>query len=236
MRGFGAVLFVASLVGCTVGATPQVRAEADDPKLKFVTEYIRELSTQEDIRANGEQELANASTENDQLTSVIHSGTRMQLELQDQIAILKGMNLHFDPKLDPVPIITGTYQRKFDLYQRLIDISSAFLASHKPGVDYDAMVAELPKLRAFLESEDETLFKVAPLVFFIIVDPRADSKNHQNHLVITKDERSELLHQLAAGFGKNLEDKNPNYIVASAMVLNLDLLKEKLKSSDDPWE
>lgn len=220
-----------------VSATPHVRAEAASPRLEFVIEYIRELSAQENIRANGEKELADASTPNDQFTSAIHASTLMQIELQTQIQILKGMKLHFDPPLDTVvPTITGTYQEKFDLYQRLIDISSTMLAAPKPGVDYDAIVAEMPKLRAFLESEDQTLFQATPLVFFGLVDQRTDSKNHQNHLVITKDERSELLRQLAAGFGKNLEDKNPNYIVGSAMILNANLLKENLKSADEPWE
>ena len=64
---FGAVLFAASLVGCIASTTSHVRAEAGDPRLEFVTEYIRELSAQENIRAIGEKELADASTDKSQL-------------------------------------------------------------------------------------------------------------------------------------------------------------------------
>src|SRR6266699_2637922 len=47
----------------------------------------------------------------------------------------------------------------------LIEISSAFIGGPKPGVDYDELAAEMPKVRAKLDYLDRTLFDVAPLVF-----------------------------------------------------------------------
>jgi hypothetical protein len=218
-----------------VSAAPHVRAEAANPGLEFVTEYIRQLSAQENIRADGEKELAGASTPNDQFTSFIHAGTAMQIELQTEIQILNGMP-HFNPPFDTlVPTLTEMYQRKFDWYQRLIDICATMLGSPKPGVDYGALVAEVPKVRAFLESEDQTLLPITTLAFGLLIDERPDSKNHASHLLITKAERSDLLHSLAAAFGPKLDEKNPNYVVGSAVLLK-GFLSKNFKCADEPWE
>jgi hypothetical protein len=220
-----------------VSATPHVRAEAADPRLQFVTEYIRELSAQEDIRANSAKELEQASTTNDQLTSCIHGSTQFQLELHSDIAMLKGMQgMHLTAPLDTLlPSIIDVYNQKIALNQRLVDVCSTFIGGPRPGVDYDKMVAEMPQLRAFLESMDETLFKATPLVFAVLIDQREDSKHHVSHLLITKAERLELLHYLAAAFGQKLEEEKPNYVVSSALLLK-EFLSKDYKCADEPWE
>jgi hypothetical protein len=103
-----------------------------------------------------------------------------------------------------------------------------------PGVDYE-FLAELPKLRAFLENDDQTLFQATPLVFGMLIDERPDSKNHASHLLITKAERSELLRSLDAAFGQKLDDKKPNYVVGSAALLKA-FLSKNFKCADEPWE
>src|SRR5208337_3689333 len=96
-------------------------------------------------------------------------------------------------------------EEKIRLYQRLIDISGAFLAGPKPNVDYGKLAAEVPKIRAQLEYIDHSLFDTAPLVFAVLIDQKPDSKNHVNHLIITRAERAKLIDDLNRDFGAMLE-------------------------------
>lgn len=216
-----------------IGATCQARAKENSP-LAFITEYIRELSTNENTRAKAEQELKDAATTSDKLSSAIHASTLIQLELGSQIRTLR--DTHFSPPFDKIiPIITESYELKITFLQKMIDNSSAFLVGPKPDVDYDKLATDMPKIRAFLDDIDHTLFESTPIIFAVLIDQRADSQNHLNHLVITKADREKLVHDLTVSFGEKLEQKNQNYIVSSASVLKAYLLKD-YKCADDPWQ
>jgi len=69
----------------------------------------------------------------------------------------------------------------------------------------------------------------------MLLDERTDSKNHVTHLIITKAQRSDLLHQLNTAFGQKLDEENQNYIVSSATILRR-FLSDKWKSADKPWD
>jgi hypothetical protein len=122
-----------------------------------------------------------------------------------------------------------------ELYQSMIDISTAFVGGPKPGIDYDKMAAEMPKIRASLEFVDRALFEATPLVFSTLIDLRADSKNHASHLIITKAEKTKLLDDIATRFGSKLDQKEQNFTVSSASVLKA-YLQKNFKCSDEPWE
>jgi hypothetical protein len=209
---------------------------ADKPEtshLAFVNEYIRELAANEDTRAAGEQEIKQG-TKDDALSIEIHAGTLIQLELRSQIRMLKDMRLK--PPFDGlIPDITGFYEQKIALHQRLIDISGSFLAGPKPGVDYGKLAAEIPKIRAKLEYVDHALFDATPLVFATLIDQKPDSKNHVSHLIITKAERAKLIDDLTRDFGPKLDQKDQNSMVSAASVLRAYFLKD-YKCSDDSWE
>jgi hypothetical protein len=209
-------------------------AQSADQKIQFISEYVRELSAQEQIRAEGEKELAEAPNQEEQLTASIHAATRMQLELQTQIAMLK--SFHFDSPFDVlVRGLTSTYQEKINLYQELADICSDFIGDPKPGVDYGKLTAEMPKVRAYLEDNEKGLLPITAVAFGMLIDERPDSKNHASHLLITKAQKSQLLRTLAAGFGEKLDQKDPNYVVGSALLLKSYLTKG-FKCADEPWE
>jgi hypothetical protein len=70
LRALGVALTLVIL-----NATPGRAADATDPRIGFVTEYLRELSAQEGIRDNAAKELDQASTPENQMTSCIHSST-----------------------------------------------------------------------------------------------------------------------------------------------------------------
>jgi hypothetical protein len=228
------IVGVVALTFFTLGAIPSLRAETTDPRLDFVIEYLRELSVQENIRDNGLKELDQASTPEVQMTSCIHSSTALQLELNSDIPMLQGM--HFDAPFDQlVPSIIGIYKQKIDFHQKLIDICTAMIGGERPGVDYDKMVADVPKIRAFLDSLDETLLMASGMAWAILIDQKPDSKNHLSHLIITRAEREQLLSYLNAGFGQKLDDKSANSIVSSAALLRV-LLTRNYKYADEPWQ
>jgi hypothetical protein len=152
----------------------------ETPHLVFVTEYIRELAAVENIRASGEKELKQGTTDNT-FTNMIHSSTLFQLELGSQISMLKGMNLK-PPFEGLIPNITEFYKRKVALWQRMTDIGSAFVGGPKEGVDYSKLGAEMPQIRAQLEFIDHALFDISPMIFATLIDMKPDSKNHASHL------------------------------------------------------
>lgn len=218
-----------------ITALPSRAADGKEetPHRVFFAEYIRELGANDDVRAAGEKELGEAKDDHEKLSNAIHSSTLIQLELRSQIEALKTMTLNA-PYEQVIPNIIDLYGKKVEAHQSLIDITEAFLAGPKPGVDFAALAAQMPKLRARLDYIDKTLFDACPLVFATLVDSKPDSKNHLSHLVITKDERAKLISKLDVEFGKKLTQKNQNYIVSQAIVLKT-YLQKGFKSSDEPW-
>jgi hypothetical protein len=214
-----------------------VTKQADTPPLVFVTEYVHQLVTNEDRRAEAEKDfnLAKQEAPSSVFLEAIHGSTRIQLELRDQIATLNRM--HLSGQFDfLIPGIVAFYEQKIKLHQQMIDICSAFVGGPKPGVDYDQLAIEMPKIRAEMEQTDHYLMDVIPAVFGTLVDLKADSKGHCSHLVITKAEKEKLVEDLTTGFGDKLDQKSPNFIVGSAQILNSGLTKKNFLSADDPWE
>lgn len=201
--------------------------------LAFVTEFVRELSAIEDIRAAAERQQKKGESDGP-LADDIYLSTRLQLRLRVQIGMLTSMRLN-PPFETLIPDLTSLYTSKIAAHQQLIDIASALMSGPKPGVDYAEVAAKVPKISAVLDSIDESIFKLTPLVFLTLVDMKEDSKHHVSHLNITKVERAKLLSDITTAFGSKLAQKDQNYTVGAASVLKTNLLKD-FKSSDDPWE
>ena len=121
---------------------PATASAAETSRLAFVTEYVRELGVNEEIRALAAKEIAEPTDRN---AAMIRGSTRIVLELTAQIGMLKGMNLN-EP-FDKLPgDIAEFYDQKIMVHNQFIAMATAFLSGPKPGVDYSAMVAEAPKL------------------------------------------------------------------------------------------
>jgi hypothetical protein len=236
---FGTLLVLSLTVMATAQHNVELKKQATarytkaNVNLAFVTEYVRELSAIETIRASAEQVLTQG-TNDDKFYNTVYSSTRMQLELRTQINILKGM--HLGPPFETIiPDLTIFYTRKVELYQRLIDISSAFIGGPKPGIDYGKLAAEMPQVSAKLDDIDHSLFESTPLIFFTLVDQKTDTQNHVSHLIITRAERAQLLSDITTDFGSKLDQKDQSFQVGAALALKEGLLKD-FKSSDDPWK
>jgi hypothetical protein len=198
--------------------------------LAFVTEYIRELDTTEKIRSLAERELKEKGVSRH--STIIRNSTRSQLaELRSNINMLNGIQLKSPVDSLPQSII-DTYKQKIELYERLTDNYSQFLAEQKPDFDYGMLMTEISKITSSLEFLDETLFKATPLVFATLIDENADSLGHVSHLVVTKVERQKLIQYLKNSFGSKLSAKNQNYTVRTASVL-LSYLQKDYKCADE---
>ncbi len=234
MRLTGNVL----LVFCAFAAgRPALAApKPETPHLTFVTEYIRELAAIENIRDMAKQELKDAD-DNGKISSGIHMNTLFQLELQSEVAMLKGMRLN-PPYNDLISNIISFYDFKITVFKRITEIFTFILggaSGPKPNVDYARLAAEVPALRARLDYLDHALFSdVTAVVFSTLIDLKPDSKNHTSHMIITKAERGLLLESLANDFGDKMDQKGQNYGVSSAIVLR-GFLRGR-KCSDEPWE
>ena len=73
--------------------------------------------------------------------------------------------------------LIGFYQRQVELHQSLIDINSKFIAGPRSGVDYPALAAKMPQIRAELEQTQKAVFEATSLIFMtLIVSVRANTR------------------------------------------------------------
>jgi hypothetical protein len=221
-------------VNASAGAT-QGRAAAkipETPHLQFVREVVRELAAIEEIRDKGEKEL---KAEPDHIfANMIHSGTLFKLELGSQVEILNGMHIGNSPE-EANSILARCDENKMEAWEEMVGIGGEFMNGPRAGVDYQKLGARVPELRAGLEYLDQTIFQSMPLVFATLINlDKANSQGHADHLIITKVERRDLIDYIDRSFGEKINEKKPNYTVASAAMIRSYLNKD-LKSSDDPW-
>ena len=225
------------LAGIAAGQTKPAHAptpKPETPHLRFVKEYVRELIEDEGLKATGEKELTEAKTPNEQFSTGIYVSKSIPLELRSQIAMLKSMRLN-DPFDTLIPNLIGFYQRQIELHQELIDISGKFLAGPKAGVDYEALGAKVPEIRAELDNVRKALFEAAALVFMTLIDQKPDSQDHVSHLLITKAEKADLQDQLDIMLKDQPDKGDHDYYISAAMVLRGGLQKG-YKCADEPWD
>ena len=209
---------------------PPTASAAETSRLAFVTEYVRELGVNEDMRALAAREIAEPTDKN---AAMIRGSTRIVLELTAQIGMLKGMNLN--KPFDGLPRdIAEFYDQKIMVHNQMIAMATAFLSGPKPGVDYSAMMAEAPKLTAALEYIDRALFQATPLIFATLVDEKPDKDGHVSRLTITRAQRDGLVRSLQISFGKKLDLSDQNFTVVSASVMRDYLSLKGYKCSDEP--
>jgi hypothetical protein len=212
-------------------------AAADDDRaarIEFVNEFIRELITIQGVRDGFVKDHAQDKTSSDQMATFIRTSTRMNLELQANVNMLQGIKLgeQFSKCRD---YLQDIYKQKQSINAEIISTASQFMvAAPKPGVDYEALAAHLPQLTAKDGYLDKIIFDGSVGIFLALVDKRADKQGHASHLIITKDQRKQMIRQIEMAFGSKLDEKDQPYIISSAWLIREGLRKD-YKSSDDPW-
>ena len=228
------LLLLASVAAGQAKPTYAPTPKPETPHLRFVKEYVRELIEDESLKTNGEKELGEAKTLNEQFSTGIYFSKSTQLELRSQIAMLKSMHLN-DPFDTLIPSLVSFYQRQIELHQKLIDIGSKFLSGPKAGVDYQALAAKMPEIRAELDDARKAMFAATPLVFTTLIDQKPDSQGHVSHLLITKAEKADLQDQLDIMLKDEPDKGNHDYYISAAIVLRGGLQKGH-KCADEPWD
>ena len=229
-----ALVLVSIAVGQTKPAHPAHAPKPETPHFNVVKEYVRELIEAEDLKANGEKELSEAKTLNERFSAGIYYSKSTQLELRSDIRMLQSMHLN-DPFDTLIPGLVAFYGDQIKLHQQLIDISDKFLAGPKEGVDYQALGAKVPEIRAELDDSRKSVFQAAALVFMTLIDQKPDSQGHVSHLVITKAEKSDLQDQLEIMLKGEPDKGDHDYYISAAMVLRGGLQKGH-KCADEPWD
>lgn len=220
--------FIVALAALLLSATGLA---AETSHLTFVSEYIREIGINEELREVAFKDVTEPGA--DKNAAIIRSSTRIVLELTSQVAMLKSMLLN--PPFDKLPeTIAAFYEQKIDIHNRMIAMASAFVQGPKPGVDYGALAAEAPKLTATIEYIDHSIFRATPLIFATLIADKPDNQGHMSRLRITRAERGKLVQSLQISFGDKMNQTDQNWIVSSATVLRDYLIKKGYKCSDDP--
>jgi len=192
------------------------------------------LSPIDRVWSKGENEYSKDKTPDQQFSTGINFGKSVQLELRSQIGMLKRMRLN-GPLERLIPTFIALYQHRIELHQKLIDIDSKFLAGPRSGVDYQALVAKVPEIRAELDDIEKSIFEASPLIFMTLIDQKPDSHGHMSHLLITKAEKSDLRDQLEIMLKDEPDKGDHDYYISSAMILKGGLQKGH-KCADEPWD
>lgn len=229
-----ALLLVNIAAGQTKPAHPAHAPKPETPHINVVKEYVRELIEAEALETNGEKELSEAKTLNERFSVGIYYSKSTQLELRSEIRMLQSMHLN-DPFDTLIPSLVAFYGDQIKLHQQLIDISDKFLAGPKEGVDYQALGAKVPEIRAELDDSRKSVFQAAALVFMTLIDQKPDSQNHVSHLLITKAEKAELQERLELMLKNEPDEGDHDYYISAAMVLRGGLQKGH-KCADEPWD
>lgn len=221
-----------SILGAILIAISWPASAAETTPYQFVSAYLYELGTLEDERAKGEKDIANHPGD---MASCIRNFEAIGLELDAAANNLGTMKIHTGSEADVAPqYIANFLIQKREAINRLTKICAQMIQGPKAGVDYGPIAAEAPKITAKIEHLDKTMFQMAPIEFATLIDMKADSKGHANHLVISRSERDNLLKTINNYFGEKIKSANPNYAVSTA-----DFFRTKLNEffcSDDPWE
>jgi hypothetical protein len=233
-RALATLLLLAGIAAGQTKPAHRPTPRPETPHIRFVKEYVSELIEDEGLTVTGEKEFSEAKTLNERFSTGIYTSKSIQLELRSQIAMLKSMRLD-DPFDTLIPSLTGFYQHQIELHQELIDISGKFLSGPKAGVDYEALAAKVPEIRAELDAVRKAVFEAAPLVFMTLIDPKPDSQGHVSHLLITKAEKVDLQDQLNMILKDQPDERDHDYYISAAMVLRGGLQKGH-KCADEPWD
>ena len=214
----------------------------ETPRYDVVAEFIHELGETKNFQdvATSEmtetEKLEPAEKNQHLMADIIRNGTRVKLKLRLNINKLKGMKLN-KPFEIIIPYLIKFNEEKLRLYEELIKSAKIFVGGRpRRGVDYSKLVARMPEITAEMEYADESIFKITPMVFALLIDQKPDSQNHVSHLIITKEQGEKLIDSLNSWFGASMDDKNQNWTVSSASVLKSYLTEKGYKYTDEPWE
>lgn len=115
----------------------------------FIQIYVRQLAEMERVRDRAEAEIA-ADNANDRVLGCIAYAERASLELGAAINSFSNVRVtsQYVEASDAPDAIVGFYEQKRDLFRQMSGVCTKVAAGPKLGVDYQALPAEITKIRA----------------------------------------------------------------------------------------
>jgi hypothetical protein len=217
------------LFATTPNSQPNYTTSDSAQRYQFASEFIDSLIEVQRITDEAAKNDPTASMEN-----CIRNMESLQLEMNQTSSAMAANHLTGKVIAGVPQQIAEFYRLKHDEYADMQHLCETVIRGPKPGIDYGAITASAPKITARLNYLDESIFKLTPLVFGVLVSDTPDRQNHMSHLAITKEQMRMLARQLRGAFGNKLNAKTQNYTVSSASVLYAYLAQKGFKGSDEP--
>ena len=219
---------VAFLVFFTLYFADAKAAQNETSSLQFVTEFIRQLGELERVRENAEK---NNET-GDHIASCIRTSTTFQLTLRAQIDSLS--NMHLDGQYRDLTTNILEFDTEYlKNYARMGELCEGVMSGEVSKANLAA--AEMPKITATLDYIGKSILQASPLIFSTLIDADHPNKQNQvNRLIISANERKQLIEKIKIQFGSKLESKNQNNIVATVSVIESYLANSDWKNADEP--
>ena len=209
-------------------------AETSTPPLGLVRTYVSGIGEIDRIRKAFAKESATLGPQEKTLAS-INAGASLILEMRATNGALRQVRIADADIQGYVENVIKFREQQIAMFDQLNEISQNFLGNTpKPGVDLQAQVAEIPKIRAHITYIDRSLFQASPILMMSLVSKTPDKAGHMSHMIITKDERKQLIRDLDLKFGKDIDkiEDGQSYELMTASVLKQKLLE--FKCSDEP--
>ena len=224
-----------AVMGCACFTTAQSKPfNEKNPRIQLASEFVGELEVIYRLQETGNKELSEDNSSSAKLLTGIRFGARTVLEMKQSIVRLDAIAVDAEWAKSR-DLLKELDSDRIRIFQELNQMSKAMMSGPKPGVDYGAMAAHTPELTAELEQVDKSLFKMAQLIFFALVDDQRvspDGKLH--HLLLTKKERADMIQLIDEVWGQTLEDKNASSIISAAGVIKYGLTRPIYKAADEP--
>ena len=212
----------------------------DTQRLEVVREFIQEICEAQGMRDIAESDMTESSkAQGDEkmqkiMSDVVRNGTRAKNKLTVRVYALKGMKLS-KPFDNLIPYLIRFNERKIKLWDELTQVAKIFISnSPRQSVDYNKIASRMPEITAEMEFADESIFKVTPMIFALLIDQHPNSQNQLNRLIITKRQGDELIASIDNSFGDKIKDKNTNWTVSAATVMRSYISEKGYRYSDDP--
>jgi hypothetical protein len=202
------------VVACAL-TFPAARAQ-ETPPLEFVTEYLREFSAIESIRSAEERELQ--APHQSMLATCIESGNRYRVEITRQMTRMGGMRVQ--PPSQAVPgRLVDLYGQKLGIYKEVVSACAALGREAYTNVSSLEVMAAVSRYNAKVDAIDRSLFQTSTDAFLTLLNRASGASNASRRLSITLAEKKNLLRQMEAEFGKELDDDRQTYLVNAASVI-----------------
>ena len=205
----------------------------ENPRVAFVSEYIRVTGELERLRDQAEHDNKDDPMN---FANCVQSSRRIDNELDTDIQMLGKEQFNFEPPFDSIrKNLAKAYLSKFSIWHKMGDYCGQFVGTLPSDADIHKILITIPEMTADLETIDHALFEATELIFELLIDPKPDSKGHLSHIVATKAERDKIISEIQFNFGKKLQNKNMNYAVATASILD-SYFHKGFKCADEPWD